>query len=121
MKIFRFGFDVSKPMEKYQSKSIGYSMIVQTIEPSTIGYIYIEPGGVVGYHEAPIPQFFLVVQGQGWVRGEKSNRTIVSAGDAVYWEKGEGHESGSELGMSVIIIQSDKLNPNSFIQSETTE
>jgi quercetin dioxygenase-like cupin family protein len=121
MKIFQFGLDDSQPMEKYQSKSIRYSRIIQTIEQSTIGCIHIEPEGTVGYHEAPIPQLFLVVQGQGWVRGEKSNRTIVSAGDAVYWEKGEGHESGSELGMSAIIIQSDKLNPNSFIQSETTE
>jgi quercetin dioxygenase-like cupin family protein len=118
MKVFRYGIDVSQPMEKYQSKSISYSRIIQTIDPSSIGCIYIKPKGTLGYHEAPAPQLFLVVQGEGWVRGDTPDRTNVTTGDAVYWEKEEGHESGSDSGMNAIIIQSETLNPSSFMQGE---
>ena len=117
MKIFRFGFDVSQPMEKYQSKSIRYSRIIQAVEPANIGCLHIDPDGTVGYHQATTPQLLLVVQGNGWVRGENSNRTSVFYGDAIYWETGEGHESGSELGMTAIIVQSEMLNINSLIKS----
>ena len=50
---------------------------------------------------------FLVVQGEGWVHGEESDRTRIRAYQAAYWEKGEWHESGTETGMTAIIIEGE--------------
>ena len=47
--------------------------MIQTNEAATIGYMYIDGEGTVGYHEAPIPQLFIVVEGEGWVTGEDQN------------------------------------------------
>jgi hypothetical protein len=38
----------------------------------------------------------------------------VRSGEGVFWEKGEIHESGSDSGMTVIIVQSDNLDPNTL-------
>ncbi|WP_245752285.1 cupin domain-containing protein [Planifilum fulgidum] len=56
-------------------------------------------------------QLFLVVSGSGRVRGEASDRVPIRAGEAVFWEAGEGHESGTETGMTAIVIEGSVLNP----------
>jgi len=52
VKIFRFGKDVGRPMEQYQSSSIIYSQIAQISSPSNIGCMHIEPEGIVGFRGA---------------------------------------------------------------------
>jgi hypothetical protein len=52
-----------------------------------------------------VPQLFLVVQGEGWVRGQAPERTRIQAGQGAYWEEGEGDEAGTETGMTAIIIE----------------
>jgi len=53
---------------------------------------------------------FLVVQGEGWVSGESDKRVFIKTGEAAYWEKGEWHESGTESGITAIIIESVKFD-----------
>jgi quercetin dioxygenase-like cupin family protein len=114
MIIFRFDKEVGKQIELYHSNFV-MSRIIQTTEPCHIGCMHIDAQGVVGYHQAVTPQLFMVVQGKGWVRGEDENRVTVEAGDAVFWEKGEWHESGTDTGMMVIVIESPQLDPGSFM------
>ncbi|HZW83833.1 MAG TPA: cupin domain-containing protein [Candidatus Deferrimicrobium sp.] len=109
MKIFSFGKEVSRPMSRYQSISISYSQITEIANPSKIGCMYIEPKGIAGIHQAPSPQLFLVVQGEGWISREDESRIPVTAGQGVFWERGEMHESGSDTGMTIIIVQCDEL------------
>ena len=73
------------------------SRIVRTEKPIHIGCMYLETNGVVGYHDAVIPQLLLVISGEGWVRGEDEFKVKVKTGDAVFWKKGEGHETTTEL------------------------
>ena len=94
MKFFGFGKDVSRPMERYESISISYSRITQITTPSSIVFIYIEPGGIIGNHETPTPQLFLVVQGEGWVRGQSESCIPVKIGEGIFLDRGEWHESG---------------------------
>lgn len=47
--------------------------MIQTNEAATIGYMYIDGEGTVGHHPAPIPQLFIVVEGEGWVTGGDQN------------------------------------------------
>lgn len=73
--------------------------------------MYIGPEGIVELHKAPINQLFLVLNGQGWVTGKEEIKYEIQSGKAAYWETGELHESGSELGMTVIVIEGEDLEP----------
>ena len=79
--------------------------------------MYLGPGGRIGYHQASLPQLFLVVQGEGWVRGESPERVSIAAGRAAFWEKGEWHESGTATGMTAIVIESGTLSPAEFMSA----
>jgi hypothetical protein len=64
-------------------------------------------------HRAAAPQLFIVIAGGGWVRGETDERFPITSGQAAFWEKGELHASGSESGMTVIVIEAEDLAPPS--------
>lgn len=72
--------------------------------------IEVAAGGVVGRHPAVVAQLFVVVRGSGWVSGANGEREPVEAGDAVLWEQGEDHESGSETGMTALVIEAESLD-----------
>ncbi|WP_231589461.1 cupin [Bacillus sp. FJAT-27916] len=82
---------------------------MKTESPTNIDFITIEQEGIVGYHKAPVPQLFLVVEGKGWVEGENKQRVTIKSGQGVFWNKGEGHLSGSEMGLTALILQSEEL------------
>ncbi|MGF9824044.1 cupin domain-containing protein [Brevibacillus agri] len=115
MKRFRFDRQAGKEIERFDSVSAVFSRIVRTDEPVSIGCIHLQAGGVVGYHPAVCPQLFLVVSGEGWVRGEDDQRIPIQAGQAAFLETGEGHESGTESGMTAIVIEGERLDPQSFM------
>ena len=71
--------------------------------------IEIEPGGVVGRHPAAVAQLFVVVEGSGWVSGGGGEREPIAAGEAVLWEEGEEHESGSEGGMTALVLEAESF------------
>jgi quercetin dioxygenase-like cupin family protein len=88
-----------------------FSKIINHNNPIHVGCISVGKDGIVGLHEATISQLFLVVQGEGWVSGKEGARYNIDSGYAAFWESGEIHESGSEEGMIVIIIESENLEP----------
>lgn len=110
MKIFKFTQEMANQINNYQSMNSFYTKITKTVEPTNIGLIYIEPGGVVGMHEAPVPQLFIVIQGEGWVCGEDKEKEMIKTGDGILWQKGEAHESGSNSGLTALVIQSEQIN-----------
>ena len=116
MKIYKFSKEHGKKVERYQSHLATYVKMAQTKEAATIGCMYIEGEGTVGYHEAPIAQLFIVVEGEGWVTGEDQRRIPIKRGEAALWEKGEWHTSGSAEGMTAIVIQSEVLHPEEFME-----
>jgi quercetin dioxygenase-like cupin family protein len=71
--------------------------------------IRLAAGGLLGRHPASVDQMFVVVDGSGWVRGSEGERTPVDAGTVVYWNAGEEHESGSDLGMTAIVIEAERI------------
>jgi quercetin dioxygenase-like cupin family protein len=72
--------------------------------------IEVGPGGVVGRHPAVVAQLYVVVRGSGWVSGGEGGREPIGAGEAVLWEAGEEHESGSDQGMTAIVVEADSLD-----------
>lgn len=117
MKIYRFDAGVGKVIDKFDSVNFIMSRIVRTSEPAHIGCMHIGENGVVGYHQAVVPQLFLVVQGEGWVRAEGTERIVIRAGQAAFWVTGEWHESGSDAGMVALVIESEELNPEAAMSS----
>lgn len=71
--------------------------------------IEIGRGGKVGRHPAASAQLFTVVRGSGWVAGGEGRREPIAAGEAVLWQAGEEHESGSEVGMTALVVEADAI------------
>lgn len=111
MKIFNFGKDNGKEITVFNSSNSRFSKIIQPHHSVHIGCIHIGPQGVVGSHPATVHQLFVVLNGQGWVVGREGIRYRIESGQAAYWEPEEMHESGSEEGMTVMVIEGEDLTP----------
>jgi quercetin dioxygenase-like cupin family protein len=111
MEIFRFDPEAGKEIEQFGSVKAIISKILHLEEEAVISSVYVQPGGKIGYHQAVTPQLFLLVQGEGWVKGEIDETLAVQEGQAIFWEQGEWHESGSEKGMIAVIIEGVRFDP----------
>ena len=80
-------------------------------EHVSVVQIELEPDGVLGMHPAAIPQLFVVIAGEGTVRGADGEPRLVAAGDAVWWDAGEQHETRSGTGLIALVIESPGLDP----------
>lgn len=103
-----------RQVERFGSTGASVAHLIPGREPISAVVIRIEAGGVLGHHPAATNQLFCVVQGEGWVRGEEEERTPVRAGQAAFWTRGEGHESGSQGGMTALVLEGDALDPRRF-------
>jgi hypothetical protein len=81
------------------------SRIIFTEKPAHIGCMHLGESGVIGYHQAVVPQLLLIVNGEGLVRGDAEVFNKVECGDAVYWEKG----------LTAIVIECEELD-TSFLR-----
>lgn len=113
MKTFQFNKEAGKRVTKFESDFV-MSRIIQTQKSAHIGCMYLEAGGVIGYHEAILPQLLLVVAGEGWVRGESDEYIKIEKGEAAFWNKGEWHETKTTDGLTAIVIESEELNASSM-------
>jgi quercetin dioxygenase-like cupin family protein len=68
-------------------------------------------GGRIARHPARCPQILAVVEGTGVVSGADGATTSISAGDAVYWDEGEEHETRTDAGLTALIIEGPGLVP----------
>ncbi|CAM5721649.1 hypothetical protein SAFG77S_10485 [Streptomyces afghaniensis] len=71
MKIFRFNKESGKQITQFNSCFI-MNRILETKKEAYIGCMYLEENGIIGLHQAVIPQLLLIVSGIGYVRGEKN-------------------------------------------------
>ncbi|KAB7672037.1 cupin [Bacillus sp. B1-b2] len=114
MKIFQFKKEVGKKITKFDSNFV-MSRITQTDTAAHIGCMYLDANGLIGYHQAVVPQLLLIVSGEGWVRGENNEYIKVHSGEAVFWDKEEWHETKTDTGLTAIVIESEELNTSSLI------
>ncbi|MCB9451900.1 MAG: cupin domain-containing protein [Anaerolineaceae bacterium] len=110
MQIHRFDAPIGRLIDRFESSGATVTLVAK---PTTLQAVimHIAPRGVVGYHQAIHNQLFLVVSGEGWVRGETPERTPIQAGEAAFWSAGEWHESGSETGMITVVLEGPELAP----------
>ncbi|UFT99741.1 cupin [Radiobacillus kanasensis] len=114
MELYKFDKDSGKKITKFHS-NFTMSRIMQTEKTTHIGCMHLEGNDVIGFHQAVIPQLLLIMNGEGYVRGEEETQIKVQSGDAVFWKKGEWHETKTDIGLTAIVIESEDLNPASFM------
>ena len=114
MEIYTFNKNAGKEILKFNSDFV-MSRIVQTNNQTNIGCMHLENNGVIGYHQAIVPQLLLIVNGEGYVRNEIEDYYKIQAGDAVFWKKDEWHETKTDSGLTAIVIESEELNPSLFM------
>ncbi len=74
----------------------------------------LEPGGRIARHPAELPQVLAVLEGSARVNGEP-----LRAGQAVFWARGEEHETTTEGGATAVIIEGEGLEPYSSAAATT--
>ncbi|WP_137790218.1 cupin [Bacillus sp. E(2018)] len=114
MEIFQFTKESGTQISKFNSDFV-MSRIIKTEKPTHIGCVHLDAGGVIGYHQAVIPQLLLVVNGEGEVCGEDKIMHKIHTGEAAFWIKDEFHETFTQSGLTAIIIESETLEPASFM------
>lgn len=82
--------------------------ILDGAEQTRVHVARFEKDSLLGRHPTKIWQLFMVIEGSGWVSGGDQVRFTISTGQAVLWHPGEEHDSGSDIGMSVLILASSK-------------
>jgi quercetin dioxygenase-like cupin family protein len=84
---------------------------VRLLSPAAhVVVIELGAGGKVERHPAAARQLFIVVRGSGWVAGGDGEREAITSGDAVLWEPGEEHESGSGEGLTALVVESGEID-----------
>lgn len=115
MKLFRFDARVGHEIGKFESVHFILSTIAHLKGEALVSCIHLAENGVAGNHQTITPQLMLVAQGEGVVRAEKQEPVDISPGMAVYWEKGEWHETSTCSGLTAIIIECEQLNPGEYM------
>ncbi|OOR21551.1 cupin [Bacillus cereus] len=108
MKIFDFSEKVGKHISVFQSNFI-MSKILNHQGNIHIGAMHLQENGIIGYHEAVVSQLLLIVDGEGYVCGTDKEKVTVEAGQAVFWEKDEFHETSTEKGLMTIVMEAENL------------
>ncbi|WP_079508631.1 cupin [Mesobacillus jeotgali] len=116
MEFYNFKKDTGTEITKFDSNFV-MSRIVRTVNPTHIGFMYLEHDGLIGFHQATMPQLLLIVSGTGFVRGESTEYLKVEPGTAVFWTKGEWHETKTDSGLTAIVIECEDLNPSSYMSN----
>jgi hypothetical protein len=116
MKIFRFDTDVRQPITQYSSAGASIARIAQLQGDFRIDCIALDRDGILGYHQASLEQLFLVVRGDGAVRGEPDEWLGIYSGQAAFWKSGEWHETRTESGLTAIVIEGAGLDPFCFME-----
>lgn len=111
VRLVDFHRGTERDVDDWSSHGVRATGLVKVEASSDITLLHFDAGAVLGRHPTGRPQLFAIVAGDGWVSGPDGVRHSVAAGQAAFWERGEAHESGSEGGMTVIVIQGDRLDP----------
>ena len=111
MKLIEFSPEHARPVELFESVNASSVALGDGAGEAHVYCIHFGPGGSMGEHRAGFGQLLLVIQGEGWASGRAGQRVALSAGQGVYFERGELNAKGSETGMVAIMVQVAELEP----------
>jgi hypothetical protein len=100
----------STTLDRFESHEARHARIADMRAGSAVGVIHLGPKGRVGRHPATVPQLMVVTAGSGYARGDDATTIRLTVGSAVVWTQGEEHETWTEEGMVLLIVETDDLN-----------
>lgn len=98
-------------IERFESVGARHLGVARITGAGAVSVIDIDAGGVVGRHDAVVDQLFVVIGGDGWVSGADGHRLRINAGQAALWTAGESHESGTDEGMTALVVETTRVKP----------
>lgn len=110
MEIFSFRKETGKNISKFHSNFI-IARIAQSDGDAHIHCMHLPENGIIGHHQAVVPQLLMVVEGEGWVKGEEDEYIAVKTGYTVFWRQDEWHETKTKTGLTAIVIESEAISP----------
>jgi quercetin dioxygenase-like cupin family protein len=110
MRIGQLDDDERRPITDHRSARASVTPVARGEQLSVV-QIELEPDGVLGMHPAGVPQLFVVIAGEGTVRTGDGEPELVAAGDAVWWDAGEEHETRSGIGLIALVVELPDLDP----------
>jgi quercetin dioxygenase-like cupin family protein len=115
-RVQRFRFDSTvafAPREELLDRvtAAPLSRTISSGAPFQAAVFRVAPGGRVARHPASYPQILAVLDGSGTVSGPAGVDEPIEAGEAVFWQAGEEHETKTETGLTALIIEGDGLKP----------
>ena len=106
----RFRFDSFSPRdERLQAVTVAPLTTPGAIRAAIFR---IEAGGAIARHPATVPQILAVLEGAGHVSGADGEFAPIAAGEAVFWEAGEDHETVSDGGLTALVLEGEGLEPS---------
>jgi quercetin dioxygenase-like cupin family protein len=111
MVIYEFDPARGRPISQFSSQGVTFVPLVHAAPAMSAACMYLEPGGLIGRHEATVEQLLLVVQGGGVVSGGDGDPVVVRPGLAALWAAGEWHETRAGAdGLTALVIEGDGLS-----------
>ena len=114
LKMYSLNKQYGQPISQFESNFM-MNRIIQTDQEVRIGCMYLDHNGIIGYHQASEDQLLLIINGDGSVRTSDPDQLPIQAGQAVFWKKGEWHETKTTTGLTAIVIEGSSLNPDRFL------
>ena len=112
MERFRFGSDAAFAPREELLDGVTVAPLSRSIfqgSPFQAAVFRVAPGGRIARHPATYPQVLAVLDGSGNVSGAGGGEEPIEAGEAVFWQAGEEHETKSADGLTALIIEGDGL------------
>lgn len=112
MERFRFGSDVAFAPREELLDGVTVAPLSRSIfhgSPFQAAVFRVAPGGRIARHPASYPQVLAVLDGSGKVSGAGGVDEPIEAGEAVFWQAGEEHETKTADGLTALIIEGDGL------------
>jgi quercetin dioxygenase-like cupin family protein len=109
---FRFGPDLAFAPREDLLDGVTVAPLTRSIfhgSPFQVAVFRVSPGGRIARHPASYPQILAVLEGSGKVSGASGVDEPIEAGEAVFWQSGEEHETKTADGLTALIIEGDGL------------
>jgi hypothetical protein len=106
-----FAFEPTREITRFDSHGATIGGVARAGGAVRVSLLQLAAGGLVGAHPAAGPLLFLVVAGSGWARSGDEPRSPLAAGEAALWDAEEIHESGSEHGLTAVIVEAGAIEP----------
>ena len=110
MRIYSFDAEHGHTITAFESRGVRLTPILRPSPALSVACFTIEPGGVIGHHQAVETQLLLVLAGDASVSGADGVPVVVGPGDAVLWDAAEWHETRTNTGLTALVMEGTGLD-----------